>query len=72
MNSKTDKEDRSCDDIAFLSEIIADFRFWQVSIICTLLQIRVKYLIIQFQTLILWMEFFPYLTNTRELTLLTH
>jgi hypothetical protein len=29
MNSKTDKEDRSCDDIAFLSEIIADFRLWQ-------------------------------------------
>ena len=29
MNSKTDKEDRSCDDIAFLSEIIADSRFWQ-------------------------------------------
>ena len=26
MNSKTDKENRSCDDIAFLSEIIADFR----------------------------------------------
>ncbi len=30
MNFKTDKEDRSCDDIAFLSEIIANFRFWQV------------------------------------------
>ena len=29
MNSKTDKEDRNCDDIAFLSEIIADSRFWQ-------------------------------------------
>jgi hypothetical protein len=29
MNSKTDKEDRSFDDIAFLSEIIANFRFWQ-------------------------------------------
>jgi len=29
MNSKTDKEDRSYDDITFLSEIIADFRFWQ-------------------------------------------
>ena len=29
MNSKTDKEGRSCDDISFLSEIIADFRFWQ-------------------------------------------
>ncbi|CAB1057505.1 hypothetical protein D1BOALGB6SA_2258 [Olavius sp. associated proteobacterium Delta 1] len=29
MNSKTDKEDRSCNDIAFLSEIIANFRFWQ-------------------------------------------
>ena len=25
MNSKTDKEDTSCDDIAFLSEIIANF-----------------------------------------------
>jgi hypothetical protein len=30
MNSKTDKEGKSCDDIAFLSEIISDFRFWQV------------------------------------------
>jgi hypothetical protein len=29
IDSKTDKEDRSCDDIAFLSEIISDFRFWQ-------------------------------------------
>jgi hypothetical protein len=29
MNSKTDKDDRSCDDLAFLSEIISDFRFWQ-------------------------------------------
>jgi hypothetical protein len=29
MNSKTNKEDRSCDDIAFLSEIISDFIFWQ-------------------------------------------
>ena len=29
MNSKTDKESRSCDDIAFLSEIIANFIFWQ-------------------------------------------
>jgi hypothetical protein len=29
INFKTDKEDISCDDIAFLSEIIADFRFWQ-------------------------------------------
>ena len=29
MNSKTDKEDRSFDDISFLSEIIADFRYWQ-------------------------------------------
>ena len=29
MNSKTDKENRSCDDIAFLSEIIENFRFWQ-------------------------------------------
>ena len=34
MNSKTDKEDRSCDDIACLSEIIIDFRFWQA--ICNL------------------------------------
>ena len=33
MNSKTDKEDRSCDDIAFLSEIIVDFIFWQ-EIVC--------------------------------------
>ena len=30
MNSKTDKENRSCDDIAFLFEIITNFRFWQV------------------------------------------
>ncbi len=30
MNSKTDNEDRSCDDIAFLYEIIVNFRFWQV------------------------------------------
>ena len=29
MNSKTDKEGRSYDDIAFLSEIIVNFRFWQ-------------------------------------------
>jgi hypothetical protein len=29
MNCKTDKENRSCDDIAFLSEMIADFRLWQ-------------------------------------------
>jgi hypothetical protein len=29
MNSKTDNEDRSCDDIAFLYEIIVNFRFWQ-------------------------------------------
>ena len=29
MNSKTDKENRSYDDIAFLSEIIVNFRFWQ-------------------------------------------
>ena len=29
MNSKTDKENRSYDDIAFLSEIIANSRFWQ-------------------------------------------
>jgi hypothetical protein len=27
MNSKTGKEDRSCDDIAFLSEIISNCRF---------------------------------------------
>jgi hypothetical protein len=33
MNSKTDKEDRTGDDIAFLSEIIADFRFGKQSII---------------------------------------
>jgi hypothetical protein len=25
MNSKTDKKNRRCDDIAFLSEIISDF-----------------------------------------------
>ncbi len=31
MKSKTDKEDKRRDDFAFLSEIIADFRFWQVS-----------------------------------------
>ena len=31
MNSKPDKENRSCDDIAFLSEIIANSRYWQVS-----------------------------------------
>ena len=30
MNSKTDKESRSCDDIAFLSEIITNSRYWQV------------------------------------------
>ena len=30
MNSKTDKETRSYNYIAFLSEIIANFRFWQV------------------------------------------
>jgi hypothetical protein len=30
MNFKTDKENRGCDDIAFLSEIISDYRFWQV------------------------------------------
>jgi hypothetical protein len=33
MNSKTDKENRSCDDIAFLSEIIANLIFWQ-EIVC--------------------------------------
>jgi hypothetical protein len=31
MNAKTDREDRSCDDIAFLSEIIANFMYWQKS-----------------------------------------
>ena len=29
ISSKTDKENRSCDDMAFLSEIIVNFRFWQ-------------------------------------------
>ena len=29
MKSKTDKEDRSSDDIAFLSEIILNFILWQ-------------------------------------------
>jgi hypothetical protein len=29
MNSKTDKEAIGCCDITFLSEITADFRFWQ-------------------------------------------
>jgi len=29
MISETDKENKSCDDIAFLSEIISYFRFWQ-------------------------------------------
>jgi len=29
MNCKTDKESRSCDDIAFLSEIITNYRYWQ-------------------------------------------
>lgn len=29
MNPKTDKEDISYDGIAFLFEIIANFRFWQ-------------------------------------------
>ena len=28
MSSKLDKEGRSCDDIAFIFEIIVDFRFW--------------------------------------------
>ena len=28
MNSKPDKEDRRCEDIAFLSEIIDNFIFW--------------------------------------------
>jgi hypothetical protein len=27
MNSKTDKEDRGCDDIAFLFEIITNSRY---------------------------------------------
>jgi hypothetical protein len=31
INSKTDKEDRSFDDIAFLSEIVADFRFGKIT-----------------------------------------
>jgi hypothetical protein len=29
MEPKTDKENRGCDDIAFLSEIIANSRYWQ-------------------------------------------
>jgi len=29
MNSKTDKESRSCNDIAFLSEIMANSMYWQ-------------------------------------------
>ena len=29
MNSKMDRENRSYDDIAFLSEIIINFIFWQ-------------------------------------------
>ncbi len=29
LNSKTDRENRSCDGTAFLSEIIEDYRFWQ-------------------------------------------
>ena len=29
MNSKTDREDRGFDDIAFLSEMIDNFIFWQ-------------------------------------------
>jgi hypothetical protein len=29
MESKTDKESRSCDDITFLSEIITNSRYWQ-------------------------------------------
>ena len=32
MNSKTDKEDRGCDDIAFLSEITMNSRYWQVNL----------------------------------------
>jgi hypothetical protein len=32
MNSKRGKESRSCDDIAFLSEIIVNFIFWQTNI----------------------------------------
>ena len=30
MNSKPDKDICNIDDIAFLSEIIVNFRFWQV------------------------------------------
>jgi hypothetical protein len=43
MNSKTDKEDRSCDDIVFLFEIITNFRLLQKSQISNpikLVQIR--------------------------------
>jgi hypothetical protein len=29
MDSKTDKEEGNCNDIALLSEIIADFKSWQ-------------------------------------------
>jgi hypothetical protein len=29
MNFKPDKEDRNCDDIAFLSEIIVNYRYWE-------------------------------------------
>jgi len=37
MKPKTDKEDTSCDDIAFLSEIIANYRYWQeVHVTCRL------------------------------------
>ena len=41
MNSKTDKENRSYDDIAFLSEIIVNFRFWQV--VSPLIEIPCQY-----------------------------
>jgi len=40
MNFKTDKEDRSCDDIAFLSEIITNSRYWQVIVTPTFTCIR--------------------------------
>jgi len=30
MNSKTDKKSGSCDDIAFLSEIITNSKYWQI------------------------------------------
>jgi hypothetical protein len=30
MDSKKGKEDKKCDDIAFLFEIIVNFKFWHV------------------------------------------